>query len=165
MEEQLSSEIEARVAALGYELVELEQAGSKTRPILRLRIERAGAAEESDKPQPGVTVEDCTRVSREVEAFLDERDDLSERYVLEVSSPGLERPLTKRRDYERFAGKEIALKTSESVGDLGKRIEGVLRGINDADIVTVEVNDAPVEIALGNVKRAHLVFRWKDKRR
>ena len=164
MEEQLSSEIEARVAALGYELVELEQAGSKTRPILRLRIERAGAAEQGDTPQQAVTVEDCTRVSRDVEAFLDEREDLSDRYVLEVSSPGLERPLTKRRDYERFTGKEIALKTSESVGDLGKRIEGVLRGINDADIITLGVNDAPVEIALSNVKRAHLIFRWKDKK-
>lgn len=157
MDEALQSEFEQRIASLGYELVEMEQAGSKTRPILRLRIDREGS-----EPGQGVTVDDCTHVSRELEKFLDETDRVSERYVLEVSSPGIERPLNKPRDYERFAGKKIALKTSEAVGELGKRLEGTLKGIS-GDVVSIDVNGQPVEIERGNIKRAHLVFEWKEK--
>ncbi len=137
---------------------ELEVAGSKTRPILRLRIDREGA-----EPRHGVCLADCTRVSREVESFLDERPDLSERYVLEVSSPGRKRPLIKRSAYQRFAGQEVAIRTSEAIADKGKRFEGVLRGIADDDVVTVEVSGEPVAIALGNIKKAHLVFKWNGK--
>ena len=155
MEDRLQQEIEARVEALGFELVELEQAGSKARPILRLRIERTGPGAEQS-----VTLEDCTYVSREVESLLDNREDLSERYVLEVSSPGVERPLAKAADYERFAGKEVSLKTSAAVGDLGKRIEGVLKGINSNDVVSIDVGGQIVEIARSNIKKAHLVFKW-----
>jgi ribosome maturation factor RimP len=158
-DETLDREIEARVEALGYELVELERSGSKTRPILRLRIDKqAGAAEAA------VTVEDCTRVSRDVESFLDAREEIGERYVLEVSSPGLERPLVKRGDFERFAGKEIAVKTSHAVGDLGKRVEGVLKGIDAADRIQVEVKGATVEIPRDDIKKANLVFRWDGKK-
>lgn len=157
--EALEQQIESRVAREGFDLVELERVGSKTRPILRLRIERPDAA----PGQSGVTLDDCTRVSRAVEAFLDEQSDVSERYVLEVSSPGLERPLVRRRDYERFVGQEVSLKTSEAVGDHGKRIEGVLRGINDDDVVMVDADGQPIEVRLGNIKKAHLVFRWEDR--
>jgi ribosome maturation factor RimP len=152
-EEALEREIESRIDDLGYELVELERAGAKTRPILRLRIDRPG----SDQ---AVTLEDCARVSRELESFLDAKEDLGERYVLEVSSPGVERPLVKRRDYERFAGREVAIKTGEAVGDLGKRIEGVLRGINDRDVVELDVKGRTVEVDRDNIRKAHLVFRW-----
>ena len=154
-EEQLEQQIEARIDQLGYELVDLERAGAKARPILRLRIDRP----DSDK---GVTLDDCAKVSRELETFLDENPDLGERYVLEVSSPGVERPLVKRKDYERFAGKEIAIKTSEAVGDLGKRVEGVLRGISEGDVVQLEVQGRTVEVERDNIKKAHLVYRWAD---
>ena len=154
-DESLDGEIEARVEALGYELVELERSGSKTRPILRLRIDKP-----ADAAEAGVSVEDCTRVSRDVEEFLDAREDIGERYVLEVSSPGLERPLVKRRDFERFAGKEISVKTSHAVGDLGKRVEGVLKGIADDDRIQLEIKGATVEIPRDDIKKANLVFRW-----
>src|ERR1041384_1072437 len=109
MDEGLKREIETRVAALGFELVDLETAGAKTRPILRLRIDLP----DGSTPGQGVTVADCARVSRDVESFLDERGEVGERYVLEVSSPGLERPLVKRGDYERFADKEVMVQTRE----------------------------------------------------
>lgn len=157
-DEVLDREIESRVEALGYELVDLERAGSSTRPILRLRIDKLGATDDK-----GVTLDDCTHVSREVEVYLDAREDLSEKYVLEVSSPGVERPLTKARDFERFAGKEVAIKTSNPVGDLGKRVEGVLLGLKQ-DEVEVKVKDNVVRIPRGNIKRANLVFRWDDKK-
>lgn len=154
-DEALDGEIEARVEALGYELVELERSGSKTRPILRLRIDKP-----ADAVEAGVTVEDCMKVSRDLEAMLDAKEDIGERYVLEVSSPGLERPLVKRQDFERFAGKEIAVKTSHAVGELGKRVEGVLRGIADDGRVRIEVKGATVEIPRDDIKKANLVFRW-----
>lgn len=161
MDSQLEDEVEKRVEALGFDLVELEQAGSKTRPILRIRIDRSQAS--ATERTSGVTVEDCTKVSRAVEAFLDESDRVSERYVLEVSSPGIERPLIKPQDYERFAGKKVAVKTSEAVGEFGKRVEGTLRGIS-GDVVMVDVEGKPIEIARGNIKKAHLVFEWKEKK-
>ena len=157
-EEALDQQIESRIAAAGFELVELERVGSKTRPILRIRIDRLDS-------NAGVTLEDCTRVSRELETFLDENPTLGERYVLEVSSPGVERPLVKRADYERFAGKEVSIKTSEAVGDMGKRIEGVLRGINESDVIALEVKGQTIEVPRTNIKKAHLVYRWGDNRK
>lgn len=157
-DEALEREIESRIDDLGYELVELERAGAKARPILRIRIDRPG----SDQ---GVTLDDCARVSRELESFLDAKEDLGERYVLEVSSPGVERPLVKRSDYERFAGREVAIKTGAAVGDLGKRIEGVLRGINDRDVVELDVKGRTVEVDRDNIRKAHLVYRWGDDKK
>jgi ribosome maturation factor RimP len=156
LEAGLEQEIESRVAALGFELVELEKAGSKARPILRLRVDRPGS-------DAGVTLADCAHVSRALESLLDGNPNLSERYVLEVSSPGVERPLVKRSDYERFAGKEVSIKTSSAVGDLGKRIEGVLRGINERDVVQLDVAGQTVEVEHGNIKKAHLIYKWQDK--
>jgi ribosome maturation factor RimP len=152
----IEQEIETRIGTLGFELVELERAGSKARPILRIRIDRPDT-------DAGVTLEDCSHVSRALEAFLDENPELGERYVLEVSSPGVERPLVKRSDYERFAGKEIAVKTNQAIEDLGKRLEGVLRGIDERGVVTLDVNGRTVEVPHDQIKKAHLVYRWNDK--
>lgn len=154
-QEALEREIETRVEGLGFELVELERVGSKARPILRIRIGRPDA-------DAGVTLDDCSRVSRELETYLDESPELGERYVLEVSSPGVERPLVKPRDYERFAGKEIAIKTSEAIGDLGKRVEGVLRGIDERDVVELDVNGRTVAVPREQIRKAHLVYRWGE---
>jgi ribosome maturation factor RimP len=154
-EEELEREIESRIDGLGFELVDLERVGSKARPILRIRIDKADSS-------GSVTLDDCAHVSRELETFLDANPDLGERYVLEVSSPGVERPLVKAKDFERFAGKEVAIKTSEALGDLGKRVEGVLRGIGKNDVVELDVNGRTIEIERGNIKKAHLVYRWGD---
>jgi ribosome maturation factor RimP len=154
-EEALDREIETRIEGLGFELVELERVGSKARPILRIRIDRPNS-------DAGVTLDDCSTVSRALESYLDQTPELGERYVLEVSSPGVERPLVKPSDYQRFAGKEVAIKTSEAVGDLGKRVEGVLRGIDERDVVELEVQGRTVAIERGKIKKAHLVYRWDD---
>jgi ribosome maturation factor RimP len=156
MEAGLDAKIETRIAELGFELVELESAGSKARPILRIRIDRPNS-------DAGVTLDDCAHVSRELESFLDENPDISERYVLEVSSPGVERPLVKRSDYDRFAGKEVSLKTTESIEDLGKKVEGVLRGIDERGVVELDVKGRAVKIPHEQIKKAHLVFNWNDK--
>ena len=163
MAEELERQIEERVAALGYELVELERAGSKTRPILRLRVDVPGS-----EPGAGVSVDDCARVSRAVEAYLDEASDIAERYVLEVSSPGVERPLVRAADFSRFAGRDIAVKMSKALANGAKRIEGELVGLETVDgeeRIRLRLPDAStMDIPRADVTRANLVFRWGDRR-
>jgi ribosome maturation factor RimP len=77
----------------------------------------------------------------------------------------VERPLVKRSDYERFAGREVAIKTGAAIGDLGKRIEGVLRGINDRDVVELDVQGRTVEVERDNIRKAHLLYRWGDEKK
>ena len=161
MDERLERELESRVEALGYEFVELERAGSKGRPILRVRIDVPGSA-----PGKGVSVEDCTKVSRALEAYLDEQSDLAENYMLEVSSPGIERPLVRAADYERFAGQEVAVKTSVPQGEKKqKRFEGELLGLaadGGPERIRLRLKSGDVlEIPRAQIARAHLVFRWE----
>lgn len=170
MADELERIIEERIDALGYELVELERAGSQARPILRVRVDVAGSS--SGEPGTGVTVADCVRVSRALEEQLDGSPAFAGRYILEVSSPGLERPLTRRRDFERFAGREVVLKLTKPQPDGAKRVEGELLGIVDAggqEQVRLRRTGAAgaagtVEIPRQDIVRAHLVFRWADRR-
>jgi ribosome maturation factor RimP len=164
MTDSLSRDLETRVEALGYELVELEQLGTKTRPILRLRIDWPESGEKR-----GVTVEDCAVVSRALEAYLDTREGLSERYTLEVSSPGVERPLVRRRDFERFAGQPVALRGKTSLAERGRRLEGELLGVVERDggeYVKVRLpKGEEVEVPRADIDRAHLVFKWEKSKR
>jgi ribosome maturation factor RimP len=164
MADELEQQIEERVAGLGYELVELERAGSKTRPILRIRVDRPSLAPGA----AGVTVDDCARVSRAVEAYLDEASDVGERYVLEVSSPGVERPLVRAADFKRFAGSEIAVKLSKARVGGKKRVEGELVGLEGAvgeERIRLRLQDgSTMDIPRADVTRANLIFRWGERR-
>ncbi len=157
----LEEALEDRVDALGFEFVELERTGSRTRPIFRLRMDRPDS-----EPGRGVTVEDCARVSRALEELLDEHPEFGGSYVLEVSSPGLERPLVRRRDFERFAGREAVVKGYAPFGDHGKRLEGELLGVTDEDgeeQVRFRLKDGTeLSIPRQGIARAHLVYRWDD---
>lgn len=157
--DQLEEELTTRVEALGYEFVELERAGSRSRPILRIRIDLPDST-----PGQGVTIEDCARVTRELESFLDQEPDLSERYVLEVSSPGVERPLVRRRDFERFAGREIAVRGATTLAGRARRLEGELIGLVDEDdreVVRLRLHNGDiVDVPREEITRAHLVYRW-----
>ena len=161
----LEAELERRVEALGYELVELERAGSARRPILRLRIDRPDSTPEGG----GVTLDDCAVVSRALESYLDAREGLSERYVLEVSSPGVERPLVRRRDFERFAGQEVALHGKAPLAGRARRLEGRLVGVageEGAEWVVLRLpGGEEVEIPRDQITRAHLIFRWGGRGR
>jgi ribosome maturation factor RimP len=154
----LAAELEPRVAELGFELVELEQAGSKQRPILRLSIDLP----DSRPGEPSVSLDDCVRVSRALEPWLDQRPGLSDRYVLEVSSPGVERPLVRPRDWERFAGAEVAVKGRGVLAGRAKRLEGVLLGLRGDDAVALRLpDDEEVEIPFAEIDRGNLVYRWE----
>ena len=158
----IEREIEARLDELGYELVELEQVGSRARPLLRVRIDRRQAAEGES-----VTIDDCARASRALEAYLDDLDEVGERYVLEVSSPGIERPLVRPADFERFAGREIVVKGTRPLAGRARRLEGELIGLEgpeDEARVRIRLEDGEeVAIPRAEIARAHLLFRWDER--
>jgi ribosome maturation factor RimP len=151
--------IDARVEALGYEVVELERAGSRHRPILRLRIDRPAGNEAT-----GITHEDCRAVSRDLEELLDARADLiAPTYVIEVSSPGVERPLVRAADFERFAGRPVVLQGSAPLAGRARRLEGELLGLGGEaeDSVRMRLeNGEEIEVPRAEITRAQLAFHW-----
>ena len=158
---EIEAELERRVEDLGYELVDVRWGGSGQRPQLKLRIDRLDAG-----PGAGVTVEDCAHVSRALEPWLDEHEALSTRYVLEVSSPGVDRPLVRARDYERFRGERVALIGRDVLLGLSTRLEGELLGLQDAGSETESVklrlmDGSEVGVPRVDIRKAHLVFEWK----
>jgi ribosome maturation factor RimP len=151
----VADELEARVADLGFELVETEWAGSSRRPIIRIRIDRP-------EGKGSVTVDECAAVSRGLEPWLDAVEALPERYVLEVSSPGVDRPLVRPRDFVRFAGEDVAVRGRDVLAGRARRLEGVLLGLSsDEEHIRLRLPDgAEVEVPLSEVTGAHVVYRW-----
>lgn len=156
---EVERDLERRVDELGYELVDTEWAGSDHRPILRIRVDvPEGAARR-------VSVDDCTAVSRGLEPWLDSLESLPERYMLEVSSPGVERPLTRSRDFDRFVGEQVAVKGPEVLVDRATRLEGELLGLvrdEAGERVRLRLPGGDeVEIPRREISGAHIIFRWK----
>jgi ribosome maturation factor RimP len=126
--------IAERVArARGLEVWDIQSRRESTGHVVRIFIDRPGPAA---TPEESVSVEDCEQVNREVSTILDVEDPLPYAYVLEVSSPGLDRPLRGAGDYTRFAGRLAKLVVREAV-DNQKAFEGRLRGV-EADVVLLE---------------------------
>lgn len=154
---EVDRELEDRVAGLGLEVVEVEWAGSVRRPVIRVRIDVPGS-----EAGAGVTVGDCARVSRALEEWLDGDPRLPERYVLEVSSPGVERPLVKRSDFERFAGREAKVKVRGAGTLIG--VIGPVEQAGDGWRVALGVAGGGTRwIEGGDVMRATLVFHWQEE--
>lgn len=157
---EVEAELERRIEAMGLELVECSWGGSSRRPILRVRVDRPDSV-----PGKGVTVDDCARVSRALEPWLDALEALPERYVLEVSSPGVERPLSRPRDWERFAGEEVSVKVRAPVSGRGGRIRGVLLGWQEGPEgpeVRLRLKEGEeLSIPRGEITEAHLIHRWE----
>jgi len=147
------SDVEARVArvaepiaaGMGLSLVKVHYQGTRTQGALRLTIDKPG----------GVTLDDCTRLSRAVGHALDVEEPIDHRYALEVSSPGLDRPLTRPDDYRRFAGRSAKVVLKEPV-DGQKYFKGRLGGV-DAGYVLIEGEDRRTHrVPLGVITRANL---------
>jgi len=129
----------------GLELVHAEVAGPENKPIVRVFI---------DKPQ-GVTHEDCSKVSLHLGTILDVEDFIHASYTLEVSSPGLERGLYKRADYERFAGSDAKMKTRLPIN--GQRnFRGRLLGVDGNEVLFDDRTNGKVKIPLEIIKEAKL---------
>lgn len=144
----LTGLIEPSVTALGYDLVAVELTGDGSNTILRVYIDLPG----------GITIDDCEAVSRQVSAVLDVEDPIRGEYTLEVSSPGLDRPLVKREDFEQYAGENVKIRMAEQV--LGRRnFTGRLQGV-EGNLVLIEVDNELYELDLEHIERARLVPKF-----
>ena len=155
---EIRREAEDRLLDLGIDLLSMDWAGSGKRPVIRLRIER------SPMGDPPVTLDDCARVSRALECWLDEHDEIPERYVLEVSSPGVERPLTRLQDWERFAGESVVVVGYGVLAERSSRLEAELLGLDSEPEPTVRLrlgDGAEVGVPITDIKGARLLFKWK----
>lgn len=162
-ESELVRDLDAFLGGMGFELVSLDRGGGRRRGTLRLKIDRPGGEPEGSS----VTVGDCTRVARELREYLEGRADVPTDLALEVSSPGVERPLVRARDYRRFVGREVRLKGYGPLASGRKTLEGVLREFREPEdggeaIVVVAVDGQELEVALSSIATARLVYRWED---
>jgi len=147
--QQLHDIIEPAVTALGYELVGVEHLAQGRHSMLRIYI---------DSPA-GITLDDCEKVSHQVSAVLDVEDPIHGHYTLEVSSPGLDRPLFTADHYRRFAGNEIQVRLRAPLQGR-RKFTGLLHGIGDDDVVVLEVEGTEYRLALDEIEKAHLVPKW-----
>lgn len=136
--------LESSLSEQGYELIEVEYVRENGPWILRLFIDKPG----------GITLDDCQTASRMASALLDAADFIESHYMLEMSSPGFDRPLRKVKDFERFAGERVRVTAQTQVA--GRRqFKGVLCGVQDG-MVLVDCNGTMCTIHLENIKKARL---------
>lgn len=138
IDRRLADLVTPAIEDLGFELVRLRYTGGK-KPTLQIMAERPGG---------GIEVDDCAAISRAISALIDVEDPIEGAYALEVGSPGIDRPLTRVKDFADWAGYEAKLETSELI-DGRKRFKGVLVGVEDDEIL--------IEIAEGTIG---LQFDW-----
>jgi ribosome maturation factor RimP len=152
--EQVRTIAQPLLDSLGLELVDLEYRKEGQGMTLRLFIDKPG----------GIMLDDCADVSRELSELLDVEEVIHSHYNLEVSSPGLNRPLTKPADYERYAGRLIKIRTFEMVaddaGNRRKTFLGVLNGLRDG-VVSLNLKEGQsASIPLDKVAKANLEFEF-----
>jgi ribosome maturation factor RimP len=134
--------------AMGYEMVRVHLQGGGNGRALQVMAERLDGQ--------GLTAEDCAAISRNISAVLDVEDPVKGAYNLEVSSPGLDRPLVRQKDFERFAGFEVKIETHEMLN--GRRhFRGRLLGL-DGDMVRIALDGREWQIPFLGIRRAKLVM-------
>jgi ribosome maturation factor RimP len=149
MSDELQGLIEQEVESLGYELVELRRGGTRSRPLIEVRIDRRDGER--------VSVDDCAKVSRGIEIKLDASSLISDRYVLQVSSPG-DRPLTSLADWRRFVGEWANVLSPAQGGRFEGKIAG-LEGVTGAEVVVLSLEQGSERrIPLSDIKEARLAF-------
>ncbi len=146
--ERIEQSIAPSLEAMGYDVVRVQLSRSGGRMILQVMAEPRGGED--------MTVERCAEISRAVSALLDVEDPIAGTYTLEVSSPGIDRPLVRPRDYERFAGYEAKIETNRLV-DGRKRFRGRLGGVT-ADGVRISLEQRETEVPFDAIYRAKLVL-------
>jgi ribosome maturation factor RimP len=150
--ERIRAIAERVAAARGLEIWELQSRREATGHVVRVVLDRPGP---SATPEDSVSIEDCEHVNRELSTILDVEDPLPFAYTLEVSSPGLTRPLRQREDYQRFAGRLAKVVVKEAV-DNQKAFEGRLRGLDGDDVLLEAPNGRQHRLPLGLITRGRL---------
>jgi ribosome maturation factor RimP len=140
----------AELAGAGFDLVELRSAGSRSQPLFEIRIER--------RDGQSVTVDDCAKVSRALEARLDDSGLVPERYVLQVSSPG-DRPLRTPAEWRRFVGRWVSVLAPEHGGRFEARLVSVDGEAGGESVTLEESNKKTRVVPIAAVKQARLAFR------
>ena len=147
----------SEIKPLGLELFELRLGGSKGRPVVDVRVER--------EDEVKVTVDDCAAASRAIEARLDAEDFGGRQYVLEVSSPGIERPLRNAKDWRRFIGSSALVTTNVAGDTAGRRtdeveIAGVEGDVGQEVLIVHDERGRERRFPLAAVEKARLAFHW-----
>jgi ribosome maturation factor RimP len=148
--EKLKNVAEPVVTGQGYELVDVEWTRGQEGWVLRVYIDRDG----------GVNLNDCADVSHQLSATLDVEDEIPVAYSLEVSSPGLDRPLKTEAHFKRFLGQKAKIRTRHPVGETRRNFSGTLLAV-EAGKVRIDVGDQVCEVPLDDVEKAHLVYEMK----
>jgi ribosome maturation factor RimP len=147
----LSDRVETRITptieSMGYDIVRVQITGSE-QLVLQVMVER--------QDQEQLDVEDCASVSRAISALMDVDDPIDSAYTLEVSSPGLDRPLVRPEDFDRFAGYEAKVE-AERLIEGRKNFRGRLIGL-EQDVVKISVDNTVMEVPFVDIKRAKLIL-------
>lgn len=143
--EKLHQIVEGVVSSLGYELVGIEHTMGSHSGLLRIYIDK----------ENGIVLGDCQSVSHQLSGVLDVEDPISGNYDLEISSPGLDRPIFKTKDFDRFSGKLVKIKLVSAM-DGRKKYKGVLVGLQEEDVV-IEQDGLEIRLSLANIDQARLV--------
>jgi len=146
MDRRLAEIITPVIEDMGFELVRVRFMGSKSKTV-QIMAERPGG---------GIEVDDCAKISTMVSATLDVEDPIEDTYTLEVSSPGIDRPLTRLKDFEVWAGHEAKFETSELI-DGRRRFKGVIQGV-EGDEVLVEIDEGTIGLKFDWLSDARLVL-------
>ena len=142
MDRRLADILIPVIEGLGFELVRIRLMGGATRTLQIM----------ADRPDGGIEVDELGEISTAVSAVLDVEDPIEENYILEVSSPGIDRPLTRPKDFEMWKGWEARLETSELI-DGRRRFKGMLAGLEGEDVL-IEIEEAGQPVTIG------LQFEW-----
>jgi ribosome maturation factor RimP len=145
----LLAPIRDHITGLGFELVDLRRTGTLQRPILQVRVDRPDS-----RPGQGVTADDCAAISRSLERFLESRAMVGPRYVLEVSSPGFERPLRWPEQWRRFVGRQARVRVESLPGR--SRVE-ILSVPDDEHVVVRREDGSEMTLAFDAIREATLV--------
>jgi len=141
--------IEPVVEGMGYEVVDIEFRPHPTDGLLRIFIDKPG----------GIQLEDCEAVSKQVSGVLDVEDPIPGQFNLEVSSPGLERPLRKQQDFVRFAGEKVKIKLSVPTLEGQRNFTGKLMGMQDEEVILQADNETHY-FPLDSIDKAHIVPQY-----
>ena len=144
--QDLTELFEPVIRSMGYELVGIEFQGSTQHGTLRVYIDH----------ENGIGVDDCVAISHQISAILDVEEPIQQAYDLEVSSPGINRPLFKAQDYEQYSGHSAKIKMAVPLN--GRRnFKGVLRGVIDSRSVQIMVDNEGYDLPISDIAKANLV--------
>lgn len=148
--DDVSPEIERKLQSMGLELYELKYHRAGRHSVLKVFI---------DKPE-GVTVDDCEQASRELSVLLDVEEFSNGPYSLEVSSPGIDRPLRSPQDFQRVRGRDVTVELTQPVGSRSRRLSGTVQSCTESTLV-LACDGETIEVPLDTVKSSKIEVRFK----